>query len=64
MRMFFTAVHLAMFFKGWINSVRQKRQPILILFVRHLFIPLNSEYAQMELVDMVNNNGDVLGQDG
>lgn len=29
--------------------------------VRHLFTPLNSEYAQMELVDMVNNNGDVLG---
>ena len=29
--------------------------------VRHLFTPLNSAYAQMELVDMVNNNGDVLG---
>eukprot|EP00984_Skeletonema_dohrnii_P006564 scaffold2352_cov90-Skeletonema_dohrnii-CCMP3373.AAC.3 len=29
--------------------------------VRHLFTPLNSEYAQIELVDMVNNNGEVLG---
>ncbi|KAK1742271.1 hypothetical protein QTG54_006836 [Skeletonema marinoi] len=29
--------------------------------VRHLFTPLNSEYAQMELVDMVNSNGEVLG---
>ena len=29
--------------------------------VRHLFTPLNSEYAKMELVEMVNNNGDVLG---
>ena len=29
--------------------------------VRHLFTPLNSEYAKMELVDMVLNNGDVLG---
>lgn len=30
--------------------------------VRHLFNPLNSEYAQnMELVDMVSNSGEVLG---
>ena len=29
--------------------------------VRHLFTPLNSDYAQMELVDMVNSNGDILG---
>eukprot|EP00984_Skeletonema_dohrnii_P034576 scaffold33595_cov95-Skeletonema_dohrnii-CCMP3373.AAC.1 len=32
MRMFFTAVHLAIFFKKWINEIRQKRQPILILY--------------------------------
>lgn len=30
--------------------------------IRHLFNPLNSDYAQnMELVDMVNNQGEVLG---
>jgi 8-oxo-dGTP pyrophosphatase MutT (NUDIX family) len=34
----------------------------LLTTVRHLFNPLNSEYAQsMELVDMVSNNGEVLG---
>eukprot|EP00985_Skeletonema_marinoi_P017024 scaffold9252_cov160-Skeletonema_marinoi.AAC.15 len=32
MKMFFKAVHLAMFFKGWINSFRLKKQPILILY--------------------------------
>ncbi|KAK1736786.1 nitric oxide synthase [Skeletonema marinoi] len=32
MRMFFTAVFLASFFKNWVNRVRQKRQPILILY--------------------------------
>ncbi len=32
MRMFFSAVRLAMFFKGWISRIRQKRQPILILY--------------------------------
>ena len=32
MRMFFTAVHLAIFFKGWIKRIRQKRQPVLILY--------------------------------
>ncbi len=32
MRMFMTAVNMAIFFKGWIKRIRQKRQPILILY--------------------------------
>ena len=29
--------------------------------IRQLFQPLNSDYASMEIVDMVNQNGDILG---
>ncbi len=32
MNMFVTAVRLAVFFKGWIKRIRQKRQPVLILY--------------------------------